>query len=154
MAVNPTDSTPVGALPPNIQTGKKDPTSIQLAKDMRTKRYGKDVRETMARMIEWTSVLNNFLTTFYVNTSTQNSEYYRQFTDVMKELSKDQDYYSLPEIAGARGGFGTLGQRLNNDLSDDNILRLVHEVVSAGDEIFTPIGLEQFMTTQNGAWSI
>lgn len=114
MAVNPTDSTPVGAMPPNIQTGKKDPTSIQLAKDMRTKRYGKDVRETMARMIEWTSVLNNFLTTFYVNTSTQNSEYYRQFTDVLKELSEDKDYHSLPEIAGARGGFGTLGARLVN----------------------------------------
>ena len=81
-------------------------------------------------------------------------EYYQQFNDVIKELSKEKDYHSLPEIAGARGGFDTLGQRLNHDLGDENILRLVHQVVSAGDEIFTPVGLEQFMTTQNGAWEI
>lgn len=123
MTVNPTDSTPVGAMPPNIQTGEKDPTSIQLAKDMRTKRYGKDVRETMARMIEWTAVLNKFLTKFYENTDAQNKEYYRQFTDVMKELSEDKDYYSLPEIAGARGGFDTLGERL-----EDTNAQLVRKV--------------------------
>lgn len=41
-------------------------------------------------------------------------EYYQQFNDVIKELSKDKDYHSLPEIAGARGGFGTLGARLND----------------------------------------
>lgn len=87
MAVNPNDGTPVGPMPPNIQVGEKDPTSIQLAKDMRTKRYGKDVRETMARMIEWTAVLNKFLTKFYENTDRQNSEYYRQFTDAINEFS-------------------------------------------------------------------
>ena len=32
----------------------------------------------------------------------------------MKELSEDKDFYSLPEIAGARGGFDTLGDRLND----------------------------------------
>lgn len=81
-------------------------------------------------------------------------EYHQQFNDVIKELSEDKDYHSLPEIAGARGGFDTLGERLNYDLGDENILRLVHQVVSEGDNIFTPVGLEQFMTTQNGAWSI
>ena len=81
-------------------------------------------------------------------------EYYQQYSDVIKELSKNKDYHSLPEIAGARGGFGTLGERLNYDLGDENILRLVHQVVSEGDDIFTPVGLEQFMTTQNGAWGI
>ena len=40
-------------------------------------------------------------------------EYYQQFNDVIKELSEDKDYHSLPEIAGARGGHETLGQRLD-----------------------------------------
>lgn len=37
-----------------------------------------------------------------------------QFNDVIKELSEEKDYYSLPEIASARGGFDTLGGRLND----------------------------------------
>ena len=41
-------------------------------------------------------------------------EYYQQFSDVITELSEDKDYHSLPEIAGARGGFDTLGDRLND----------------------------------------
>ena len=41
-------------------------------------------------------------------------EYYQQYSDVIKELSKNKDYHSLPEIAGARGGFDTLGERLND----------------------------------------
>ena len=148
------DYTRLGPVPINIQTGEKDPTSIQLARDMRNKAIAEDVRETMARMIEWTAVLNKFLTKFYENTDAQNKEYYRQFTDVIKELSEDKDYYSLPEIAGARRGYSTLGERLNYDLGDENILRLVHQVVSEGDNIFTPVGLEQFMVAQNGEWKI
>ena len=41
-------------------------------------------------------------------------EYQQQFDDIIKELSEEKDYYSLPEIAGARGGFDTLGERLND----------------------------------------
>lgn len=37
-----------------------------------------------------------------------------QFNDVIKELSEEKDFYSLPEIAGARGGFDTLGERLKD----------------------------------------
>ena len=40
-------------------------------------------------------------------------EYYQQYSDVIKELSEEKDYHSLPEIAGARGGHDTLGQRLD-----------------------------------------
>ena len=32
----------------------------------------------------------------------------------MQELAEDKDFHSLPEIAGARGGFGTLGERLED----------------------------------------
>ncbi|HIS17457.1 MAG TPA: hypothetical protein IAC02_02460 [Candidatus Coprovivens excrementavium] len=42
------------------------------------------------------------------------NKYHQEFTDVMKELSEEKDYHSLPEIAGARGGFETLGERLKD----------------------------------------
>ena len=41
-------------------------------------------------------------------------EYYQQYSDVIKELSKNKDYHSLPEIAGARRGYRTLAESLGN----------------------------------------
>ena len=96
----------------------------ELAKFIREKGHGADTREAMAQALE------------------------RVYHDAAQSGNANM------EVSMARGGFGTLGERLNHDLGDENILRLVHQVVSAGDEIFTPVGLEQFMTTQNGAWEI
>ena len=50
------DYTPIGPVPSGIANGTVDATSRQLARDMRGKAYGKDVRETMARMTEWHSI--------------------------------------------------------------------------------------------------
>ena len=96
----------------------------ELVKFIREKGYGADTREAIARALE------------------------RVYHDASMSGNANM------EVSMARGEFDTLGQRLNYDLGDENILRLVHQVVSAGDEIFTPVGLEQFMTVQNGAWSI
>ena len=96
----------------------------ELTQFIREKGHGADTREAMAQALE------------------------RVYHDAAMSGNANM------EVSMARGGFNTLGQRLNHDLGDENILRLVHQVVSAGDEIFTPVGLEQFMTTQNGAWSI
>ena len=96
----------------------------ELAKFIREKGHGADTREAMAQALE------------------------RVYHDAAKSGNANM------EVSIARGGFDTLGDRLNYDLGDENILRLVHQVVSEGDEIFTPVGLEQFMTTQNGAWEI
>ena len=41
-------------------------------------------------------------------------EYYQQFNDVIKELSEEKDYHSLPEIVGARRGYSTLAESLGN----------------------------------------
>lgn len=109
-----TDYTPVGPMPTDIVLGDVDATSMRLARDIRDKGHGIDTRETMARMILKSSTMHNHLIKVNNALKVQNDEYYRQFTDVMKELSKDQDYYSLPEISGARGGFDTLGERLNH----------------------------------------
>ena len=96
----------------------------ELARFIREKGHGADTREAMAQALE------------------------RVYHDATQSDNANM------EVSMARGGFKTLGERLNYDLGDENILRLVHQVVSAGDEIFTPVGLEQFMTTQNGAWEI
>lgn len=116
-----TDYTPVGPMPTDIVLGDVDATSMRLARDIRDKGHGIDTRETMARMILKSSTMHNHLIKVNNALKVQNDEYYRQFTDVMKELSEDKDYYSLPEIAGARGGFNTLGERLAQTVNKGNV---------------------------------
>ena len=57
-----TDYTPIGPMPAEILNGNVDSTSKQLARDVRSKAYGKDVREGMARMAEWHSVRSSEIT--------------------------------------------------------------------------------------------
>ena len=67
-------------------------------------------------------------------------EYHQQFDNVIKELSEEKDYHSLPEISAARGGFDTLGERLNETTeqlahkANDSEVRKKH----------IPIGLNDF----------
>jgi hypothetical protein len=49
----------ITAIQADIAQGKKDNISVQLAKWIRQKKFGIDVREALARFIEWTSVLSN-----------------------------------------------------------------------------------------------
>ena len=67
-------------------------------------------------------------------------EYHQQFTDVLKELSKDKDYYSLPEIAGARRGYSTLAESLGNlsvNMLNPNLGKLTQ--IHMSDELLTQI---------------
>ena len=58
---------------------------------------------------------DKLVTDIISNTGIGNIEiYYQAYSDVIKELSEEKDYHSLPEIAAARGGFDTLGVRLDN----------------------------------------
>ena len=82
----------------------------QISEYIKTKGYGVDVRLLIAQLAEH----------FGLKTS-QINEIERLFKDVMLELSEDKDFYSLPEIAGARGGFDTLGERLNEKVSKGNV---------------------------------
>ena len=75
----------------------------QISEYIKTKGFGVDVRLLIAQLAEH----------FSLKTS-QINDIERLFNDVMKELSEDKDFHSLPEIAGARGGFDTLGERLND----------------------------------------
>ena len=67
-------------------------------------------------------------------------EYYRQFNDVIKELSEEKDYHSLPEIAGARRGYQTLSESLYNlsfDMFNTNLGKVTPNMVS--DELLAQI---------------
>ena len=75
----------------------------QISEYIKTKGYGVDVRLLIAQLAEHFS-----LKTAQIN------QIELFFKDVMQELAEDKDFHSLPEIAGARGGFDTLGERLND----------------------------------------
>ena len=75
----------------------------QISEYIKTKGFGVDVRLLIAQLAEH----------FGLKT-TQINQIELFFKDVMQELAEDKDFHSLPEIAGARGGFDTLGERLND----------------------------------------
>ena len=67
-------------------------------------------------------------------------EYHQQFNDVIKELSEEKDYHSLPEIAGARRGYTTLGESLQNlsvSMLNPNLGKLTQ--VHLSDELLAQI---------------
>ena len=74
----------------------------QISEYIKTKGYGVDVRLLIAQLAEH----------FSLKTS-QINQIELFFKDIMQELAEDKEFHSLPEIAGARGGFNTLGERLN-----------------------------------------
>ena len=67
-------------------------------------------------------------------------EYYQQFNDVITELSEEKDYHSLPEIAGARRGYNTLAESLQNlsaDMLNPNLGKLTQ--IHMSDELLAQI---------------
>lgn len=69
-------------------------------------------------------------------------EYYQQFSDVIKELSEEKEYHSLPEIAGARGGHDTLGQRLDETTAQ---LAQTDSVVLEGKNAADPLPIPTYV---------
>ena len=88
-------------------------------------------------------------------------EYYQQFSDVIKELSEDKDYHSLPEIAGARRGYQTLIESLNNlsfNMFNTNLGKVTTNMVSdellaqiAGDAVVNAVPADGSLTTEKFA---
>ena len=101
----------------------------QISEYIKTKGYGVDVRLLIAQLAEH----------FGLKTAQMN-EIERLFNDVMKELSEDKDFYSLPEIAGARRGYQTLIESLNNlsfNMFNTNLGKVTPNMVS--DELLAQI---------------
>ena len=74
----------------------------QISEYIKTKGYGADVRLLIAQLADHFSLKTK-----------QINQIELFFKDVMRELAEDKDFHSLPEISGARGGFDTLGDRLD-----------------------------------------
>ena len=133
----------------------------QISEYIKTKGYGVDVRILIAQLAEH----------FSLKTSQMN-EIERLFNDVMAELTEDKEFHSLPEITAARGGFDTLGERLNGELFDMSRLdQDVKEAMTGGSvavvgegavgmvnlnsELATIIGnWEAVLTIENESWVV
>ena len=88
----------------------------QISEYIKTKGFGVDVRLLIAQLAEH----------FSLKTS-QINRIELFFKDVMQELAEDKDFHSLPEIAGARRGYSTLGESLGNlsvDMINKNLGKL------------------------------
>ena len=112
----------------------------QISEYIKTKGYGVDVRLLIAQLAEH----------FSLKTS-QINQIELFFKDVMQELAEDKDFHSLPEIAGARGGFDTLGERLNNTVSQTEFDSWVETLLDGGPSIFMDSLAELQSTYPNGA---
>ncbi|MGV3051485.1 metallophosphoesterase family protein [Streptococcus hyovaginalis] len=112
----------LGTIQEDIANGKKDSISITLARWLRQKKYGIDVRESLARFVEWISVQVNKV--FDRVTTTE-----RLQQEVIVRQDRLENRYEIQlanntdvsEVIDARIGVNgeenlTLGQRLNNEL--------------------------------------
>ena len=74
----------------------------------------------------------------------------KKLNAIAKEMN-NKEVSSMPEIVIARDGESSLGIRLERDQ------RRLNDIVAGLDgseEFYTPIGLEQYMTTQGQEWNI
>lgn len=91
----------------DIANGKKDRISIQLAKWIRQKKFGVDVRESIARFIEWISVLTNRITEESEQMAINNKEMRTEINDFTKDFNDRYNQQisgntSLSEVIDAR----------------------------------------------------
>ena len=101
----------------------------QISEYIKTKVFGVDVRLLIAQLAEHFSLK-----------TTQINETERFFKDIMQELAEDKDFYSLPEIVGARRGYDTLAESLRNlsaDMLNPNLGKLTQLHLS--DELLAQI---------------
>lgn len=86
----------ITAIQADIVQGKKDNISVQLAKWIRQKKFGIDVREALARFIEWMSVLTNRLFEENAQIASQNDKLH----DDIENFTTDFENRYNTQIAG------------------------------------------------------
>lgn len=106
------DYTNIADTIPEVEAGKKDNVSMTLARWIRQKVYGRDVRESIAQFVEWVSVLTNKAIDKVDDNAERQTTVEEQFKAVLNETTS-KDVISAPEIIAARGGKATLGERLD-----------------------------------------
>lgn len=107
------DTTP---LPPN-KLAAQDPQSAELAGYVRTKRFGRDVRESIARSIELNSTRSKSAEILANKTVNVAKDLTNRFNRQIGALTEDS------EVIDARGGKATLGKRLND--TDEQLAQMI-----------------------------
>lgn len=123
----------------------------KLAKSIREKGYGIDVREAMAQILERAGFTSEEARDIARRTS-QRQNTLERYTDQMLLEMTDKDIISAPEIIQAREGSSTLNDRLNRDYEaittgTENLL--FNSDLSALPEIEVPNGSYTFMISEN-----
>lgn len=119
------DKTP---LPPNNLVAK-DPQSAEIAGYVRTKTFGREVREAIARSIELNSTRSKSAEILANETVNVANDLTDRFNQQIGALTEDS------EVIDARGGKATLGQRLDVDKADllGGLSTLQKELTSANN---------------------
>lgn len=123
------DYTNIADTIPEVEAGKKDNVSMTLARWIRQKMYGRDVRESIAQFVEWVSVLTNKAIDKVDDNAERQTTLEEQFQSVLNETTS-KDVISAPEIIAARGGKATLGERL--DETTMQLAELIHNIFIDG----------------------
>ncbi|MGQ7336373.1 hypothetical protein ACTGYP_00350 [Streptococcus suis] len=116
---------------PEVEAGIKDNVSMTLARWIRQKVFGKDVRESLALFVEWVSVLTNRTTDIVKKNSDRQSVVEERQSGLETAVENFKDDFNrrydeqisgnteLDEVIDARGGNTVLRERLEK--MDKNI---------------------------------
>lgn len=101
------DPNHVTTIEDEIANGKRDSLSTKLAQWVRQKKYGIDVREAIARFIEWISVQVTGMKVEHESIVESQKNFVNRYE---AQIAGNTD---LNEIIDARGNFNLLGERMN-----------------------------------------
>lgn len=104
---------------PEVEAGTKDNVSMTLAKWIRQKAYGRDVRESIAQFVEWVSVLTNRAIDKVDDNAERQTTVEEQFQSVLDETT-GKDVISAPELIAARNGKPNLKTRIDDLENETN----------------------------------
>lgn len=103
-----------GLGPIEYDQSKVPQLSRKYSSDIRSKTYGKDVRESIARGVEYAGLIASESVGISNENKSRQDKVESQFNSVQQELT-DKDPISAPEIIAARGGEPTLNDRLDKE---------------------------------------
>ena len=111
-----TDRDTSGLGPIEYDQSKVPQLSRKYSSDIRSKTYGKDVRESIARGVEYAGLTANESQQYSQSIGQRQNEVEKQTDDFIREFT-DKETSSGPEIVSARSGFSTLEDRLDSSIS-------------------------------------
>lgn len=106
-----------GLGPIEYDQSKVPQLSRKYSSDIRSKTYGQEVRESIARGVEYAGLTANESQQYSQSIDQRQNEIEKQTEEFIREFT-DKETASAPEIVAARSGFNTLEDRLDSDISN------------------------------------